>query len=135
MLALLAGVLPAIFKLGDKLILDQDKKAEYAFKVQEMSFSLISSIVTMKTIPWVDAFVKILAITVTLARPIGSLYLTIKGIDMAVAENAAGQEISMLSGSLAAAFPTWGGLREVNKSRQHKEKLAAKDPWDEDDYS
>lgn len=134
MINLIAGVLPSIFKLGDKLIVDQDKKQEYAFRVQEMSFKLIEAIIAMKTIPWVDAIVKIMMASIALARPLGSLYLTIMGVDMAIAENQAGQEVSMLSGGLMSAFPAWGGAREINKSRQHKEKLAKPD-YDEDDYS
>ncbi len=127
MIGLLAAALPSIFKLGDKLIVDKDKKAEYAYKVQEMSFKLIESIVTMKTIPWVDAFVKVLVALVSLARPLGSFYLTIMGVDMVVEAG----EVDLVSGGLASAFPTWMGAREVNKARKHKEKLVKSDDWDD----
>lgn len=119
MITALLSVVPALTKLGSKFVLDKDRAAEYAFKTQEMVFALLEKIVTMQTIPWVDAFVKILFALLALARPIGTFYLTIKGVDMAVANG----EVGLVDGGLMSMFPTWMGAREVDKSRKHKRKL------------
>ena len=42
-----------------------------------------------------------------------------------------GNDIDLVEGGLMAAFPTWVGAREVDKSRKHKEKIAN---HDEDDW-
>lgn len=130
MLSLLAGVLPAIFKLGSKLILDKDKKAEYAFKVQEMSFKLIEGIVNMRTVPWVDAVVKIMAASVAMARPIGTFIMTGVGIYFHYKGIVVDGVVQLM---LDGAFPAWAGARELNKSRKHKEKLT-KSTYEEDDW-
>lgn len=119
MIGALLSVIPALTKLGGKFVMDKDKAAEYAFKTQEMVFALLEKIVTMQTIPWVDAMVKLLFAAMALARPLGSFYLTLKGIDMAMGKG----EIGMLDGGLMAMFPSWMGAREVDKSRKHKRKL------------
>lgn len=119
MINIITSLLPSLFKLGDKLIVDKDKKMEYAFKVQEMTFKMLESIVQMKTVPWVDAVVKLLFALMALARPIGTFYLSLKGIDIAL-DN---KEIDMMSGGLMGMFPTWMAAREVDKKRKHEKAL------------
>lgn len=107
-----------LLKLGSKFILDKDKQAEFQFKVIEMTYSFMEKIVTMQTVPWVDAFVKILFALLALARPLGTFYLSLKGVDMAVDAGS----VDGLSGGLMAMFPAWGTAREANKRREHRLK-------------
>ncbi len=127
MLSLLTSIIPRLFKIGDKLIVDKDKKMEYAFKVQEMTFNLMEKIITMKTIPWVDAFVKILMTFVTLARPLGSFALTLIGLYSHYKQLPIPETVNY---ALDGAFPAWMGLRERDKS--HKRKLKERGFDDED---
>lgn len=114
MLGMVMDVVRGVMSIGDKMIVDQDKKIEFAFKTQELMMNSLNQLITMKTIPWVDAAVKILTTFVVLARPIGSFFLTLKGIDMA----AIAGEVDLISGGLISLFPTWMGLRQYDKNRK-----------------
>lgn len=130
----LLGVIPGIMKLADKMIVDKDKKAEFAFKQAEMQNALITKLVEQKTIPWVDATVKLFGAVVILGRPIGSFALTMfglyaqyKGIELSDAANAV----------TLGAFPAWMGAREVHKSRKARIKeqvIKEKVPFLDEDY-
>jgi len=79
-------LLPSLFKLGDKLIEDKDKKAEFAN-------SIAMSLIGQQTYKWVDALVKLAyaseAIIKGLFRPIGAacmmafaIYAELTGIEL-----------------------------------------------------
>ena len=129
-----SGVLDSGLKIVDQLVQDKDKVAEYAFETQKLKLQFIEKLVLMNTLPWVDAMVKVMFALLALARPIGSLYLTIIGVDMAQAEIEAGDAISTVSGGLSAAFPAWMGAREVHKRRveETKRKAIEKNLWVEE---
>jgi len=131
MLGILGSLLPGLLKIGDKLIVDQDKKIEFAFKVQEMTFHLLEQLVTMQTIPWVDAIVKIIVALVALARPLGTFAMTAFGIYAHYKQIVLPTEVHLL---LDSAFPAWGAAREVDKGRKHKEKILRNEPdtWSSD---
>ncbi len=119
MIGALISLVPQLAKLGGKFIQDKDKAAEYAFKTQEHVFRLMEKIITMQTVAWVDAVVKIMGALMMFGRPLGSaamtafgIYAQVKGIELDATTQAL----------LLAAFPAWGGAREVHKSRKHKEK-------------
>lgn len=123
MLALLGTVLPGLFKIGDKLIEDKDKKAEFAFKVQEMAFKQMEVLIGAKTYPWVDALVKMAyaseQIVKGLFRPIIAavafgfgLYFELNNIEVS------GTVEAILFGS----FPAWGVSRHVDKNKPKKEE-------------
>ena len=59
MIGLLTSLVPGLFNLGGKLIQDADKKAEYSFKVLEMSQDLALKMLEVKTYPWIDGLVKL----------------------------------------------------------------------------
>ncbi len=122
MFSLLTSLIPGLFKLGDKLIEDKDKKAEYAFKVQEMFFKQMEVLIAAKTYPWVDALVKLAyaseQIVKGLFRPIGAgvltgfvIYAEYQGIELSPTIEALG----------AAAFPGWMASRHVEKGKKKKD--------------
>jgi len=122
MFGLFASIIPGLFKLGDKLIADEDKKAEYAFRVQEMFFKQMEVLIAAKTYPWVDALVKMAyaseQIVKGLFRPVGAalmtgfvLYAEVKGIELS----------GTVETLLISAFPAWGASRHVEKKGKKEE--------------
>ena len=127
MLGILTSALPGIFKLGGKLIEDKDKKAEYAFKVQDMAHDLALKMLDVKTYPWVDALVKLAyaseQIIKGLFRPLFSAlalcfvaYCEFKGIELS----------GMVEGVMVSLFPAWGASRHASKN---KKQLVEDDEW------
>lgn len=132
MIGLLTAVLPSLFKLGDKLIQDEDKKAEYAFRVQEMFFKQMEVLIAAKTYPWVDALVKLAyaseQIIKGLFRPIVSAlalafvaYCDYKGIALS----------QLVEGIMASLFPAWGAsrLKEKIEKKKIKKELEEDEDW------
>ncbi len=128
MLKLLTSLVPSLFKLGDKLIEDKDKKAEYAFKVQDMVQTMSLKLLETKTYPWIDGLVKLAyaggAITKGLLRPIGAaimtgfvMYAELRGIQLSTG----------IEAIMAGAFPAWGASR-------YSEKKKGIDKKEEEDY-
>ncbi len=123
MLSLFTSLIPSLFKIGDKLIVDKDKKAEYAFKVQEMMFKQMEVMLNVKTFPWIDGLVKLAyaseAIIKGLLRPLGAAALT----GFAIYADVTGIELSeSISLILYGSFPAWGASRHVNKQTEIKKK-------------
>jgi len=121
MIGLITSVLPSLFKLGDKMIEDKDKKAEYAFKVQEITFKQMETMLNAKTYPFIDALVKLSyasdQIMKGLLRPIGAacmtgflFYAEIEGIELS----------GTVEALCAAAFPGWMASRHVQKKNDSK---------------
>lgn len=137
-----AGVISAVTTLGkmglgiiDQLVEDKDLKQQLAMKQLELTYGLIEKLINTTTIPWVDAFVKLMTGFVVLARPLGSFAMTCAGIYM----HLNGVELDpTVHYGLDAAFPAWGLAREAHKKRQADvEKRAAASsayqalpPWD-----
>jgi len=126
---LLKMLLPDIFRLGDKLIEDKDKKAEYAFEVQKMSSGFMSTMLTTKTYPWVDALVKIAyaseAIIKGLFRPVLSAVLVGFGIyfELNNIEISATVETIMFGSPVA-----WGASRHIEKKAKLN-KIEEDEEW------
>ena len=129
MLSLFTSMIPGMFKLGGKLIEDKDKRAEYAFKIQEMMQALAFKLLETKTYPWIDGLVKLAyaseAIVKGLFRPVGAaaltgavIYCSMKGIDLPDAIDVTG----------AAAFPAWMGSRHVEKQKKVV-RIEEEDDW------
>lgn len=119
MLSILSAIVPGLFKIGDKLIEDKDKKAEYAFKVQEMFFKQMEVLIAAKTYPWVDALVKLAyaseQIIKGLFRPIVSTLMMAFAIYCEIYEI----ELSgMAETVLYGAFPAWGASRYAEKKKK-----------------
>jgi hypothetical protein len=117
-----AGVITAVTTLGkmglgiiDQLVEDKDLKQKLAIKQIELTYGLIEKLINTTTIPWVDAFVKLMTGLIVLARPLGSFVLTCVGIYM----HLKGVEIDQaVHYGLDAAFPAWGAAREAHKKRE-----------------
>jgi hypothetical protein len=138
MLGLLASMLPGLFKIGDKLIEDKDKKMEYAFKVQEMYFKQMEILINMKTYPWLDGLIKLAYASETiikgLFRPVASAALFAYGLfNPDVLQNLHDNYGAMGDAIIATIFgalPSWGVSRHVEKKR--KDVIANKQ--DNDDF-
>ena len=137
MIQLLSGLIPGLLKLGDKLIVDKDKKAEYAFKVQEMGQELAFKLLETRTYPWVDALVKLAyastQIVKGLFRPLmsGALLVWVM-VDPAVLErlNALGEVGQLALAAIFGSFPGW----MISRHQEKKKKLEKKwEAWDEDE--
>ena len=53
------GLFSSAFGLIDQLVVDKDKAAELKFKLQELKNNLNLELLKSKTVPWVDALVKL----------------------------------------------------------------------------
>jgi hypothetical protein len=114
----IAAMLPKLLDIGDKLIEDKDKRAEYAWKVQDRMLGIMEKFATTSTIPWVDATVKLSfalgSFILPLMRPLGSALLTgfaayahVKGIQLP----------EYIHAALYTAFPGWMASRHQEKKR------------------
>lgn len=121
-----AGLFGTLFSIGGKMIVDKDKKNEYAFKVLEMANDLASKMLATKTYPWIDGLVKLAyaadAIIMKLLRPLGAaaltgvvIYCDIVGIELSGTIEAIGM----------SAFPGWMASRHVNKQKKLDKKKYA----------
>jgi len=135
MLSLLATALPSLLGLGGKMIEDKDKKTEYAFKSLELTNKVIMALINTKTIPWVDALVKLAyagdAIIKSLFTPVLTaiafgfgLYFELNSIEISTGVEA------ILFGS----FPSWRIARQKEKNaKMETDKIKAKNFTNFDD--
>lgn len=122
----LLSLLPGLMELGKEFIIDKDKQIEFAYKTQELAFKSMEAMLSAKTNPWVDGFVKIMYAMQVMWRPLVGGCMTLfgaychfKGIDIG--------ETSQII--FDGAFPAWGVSRHVEKQNKAKKKPV----WDEDD--
>lgn len=122
MLSLFTALIPGLFKIGDKLIEDKDQKAEYAFKVQEMAFKQMETLLSVTTYPWVDALVKLSyaaeQIIKGLFRPIITSVALGFGIYFELNEITVSP---IVEGVLFGSFPAWGVSRHLDKNKEAKQ--------------
>jgi len=125
MIGLLTSLLPSLFSLGGKLIEDKDKRAEFAFKVQEMAFKQMEVLINAKTYPWVDALVKMAyaseQIVKGLFRPVVSAGLFVYGImnpDMLKSLHELGIAGDAGIVGVFGAFPAWMKSRHDEKKKK-----------------
>jgi len=128
MITALLGVLPSILGFGGKMIEDKDKKAEFAFKSLELTNTVVLALLNAKTVPWVDALVKLAyagdAIIKSLFTPILTavafgfgLYFELNNIEVSASVEA------ILFGS----FPLWRTARQKEKNAKLEvDKIKAK---------
>lgn len=128
------SLIQSISGLAGEFIEDKDKRNELIFKVKELEFSLRESLLSTKTTPKTDAFVKLLIafkdIILPMLRPVGAammtgfgMYCHYKGIPL----DGATQVI------MDGAFPAWGASRHVNKNKEQEEKTKRHKKEAEDD--
>lgn len=116
---MIGTLISGLFTLGGKFIEDKDKKTEFAFKTQEIFFQMLTKLVEVKTVPWVDALVKLMAASITMMRPIGSFALTVLGVYIDAKGYAVNDTMTM---ALQAAFPGWMAARQIDKHKPTKKK-------------
>lgn len=114
--------LAPIFDLISEAIPDPDKRRELEAKLSEARTKVDELIIQTATVPWVDAFVKILY---ALERFIGSLWRPLGAAAMTAFGMYAhykGITIDpMLHTVLDGAFPAWGASRHMAKARKPRE--------------
>lgn len=137
------GVIDGITGLVSEFIEDKDKIAQINAEVEKAKLALEIELLKNKTIPFVDALVKIQLAFEPMWRPLGSFLMTCFGAYC----HAKGVELNdVILGIFDGAFPTWMGLREGGKHRKQKseERVAfekektkqirkSQDPYDYDD--
>jgi len=124
MLSLFTALIPGLFKIGDKLIEDKDQKAEYAFKVQEMAFKQMETLLSVTTYPWVDALVKLSYAAEQIIKGLFRPIITAVALGVGVYFELNNIEVSAtVEAILFGSFPAWGVSR-------HMDKKKPKDEWD-----
>jgi len=127
------AAIDAVKDLAGQYIEDKDKLNEINLRIQEMEFGLTSALLTSKTTPKTDAFVKIMIafkdVILPMLRPLGAacmtgfgMYCHLKGIPLD-----SGVQVVM-----DGAFPAWGASRHVAKKDELKAKVKEKGYWDDD---
>lgn len=104
-----------IGNLGGKLIEDKDKRTEYAFKMQELAFRAMEVMLNTKTVPWVDATIKLMYACKTFIRPVGSTVMAGFAAYCAVKQIALPEYIQVM---LYGAPVAWGASRHAEKKRK-----------------
>jgi hypothetical protein len=129
MLQVLGAILPGLFNIGDKLIEDKDKKAEFAFKVQEMAYKQMEVLMGTKTYPWIDGLVKLAyageVIIKGLFRPIAATGLFLYGLynpeQMLWLQDNLGVIGDGVVATVFGALPAWGVDRGLDKRKKKKQ--------------
>jgi len=134
MIGLLTSFLPSLFKVGGKMIEDKDKKNEYAFKVLEMSNTVIMKLVETKTVPWVDALVKLAYAGDAIVKSLFTPVLTAVAFSFGLYFQLAGVEVSAgVEAVLFGSFPAWRVARQKEKNakieRQKTTPIEDDDDW------
>lgn len=139
MISLLTSFLPSLFSIGGKMIEDKDKKNEYAFKVLEMANTVIIALINTKTVPWVDALVKLAYAGDAIVKSLFTPILTAVAFGFGLFFELTGIEVSAgVEAVLFGSFPAWRMARQKEKNDTAKlEKLKVKkamafeDDWDD----
>lgn len=121
MIGAIASILTAATTIGDKLIVDQDKKIEFAFKTLELAQRSMEVLLNTKTYPWVDGIVKLLyaikELIVPMFRPVGSFAMAAFAAYCDIKEIPLSDTVSTI---LYGAPVAWGTSRHMEKSRKPK---------------
>ena len=123
-------ILSALINAGTKLIPDKDKR-------QELSVRVIEAMLNSKTVPWVDATVKLMYATENFirgnTRPIASAAIFVWGLlnpeQIIRFHNELGTVGDGLIATIFGALPAWGISRHQQKKRESR-KIVSEDEWD-----
>jgi hypothetical protein len=115
-IGIVGDVFKGVISIVDQLVEDKDKKLDATIKIMELQNALAINLMSQKTVPWVDATVKLLFafrdVVIPLFRPIVSALLT------GYAAYAATHGMTMnpvVEAALASAFPGWIVSRGIEK--------------------
>jgi hypothetical protein len=127
MISLFASIIPGLFKIGDKMIADEDKKAEFAFKVQEMAFKQMETLINAKTYPWVDALVKLAYASEQIVKGLFTPIMGAIGFGFGLYFELNDISISgTVEAILFGTFPAWRIARQKEKNAKIEREKAAK---------
>ena len=133
MISLFASIIPSLFKLGDKMITDVNKKQEFAFKVQEMAFKQMEILINAKTYPWVDALVKLSYASEQVVKGLFTPILTSVAFGFGIFFELTNTEVSAgVEAILFGSFPAWRLARQKEKNAKI-EQMKIKKVIDDDD--
>lgn len=118
-----------IVGLIDQYVEDKDKANQLKFETAKLLHDFDITLLTTKTIPWMDAFVKFLFACKQFLRPIGSLALAAFAAYCATHNIELSDWVQVL---LFGAPVGWGYSRHKNKQTAIKAKSNKSDVWEED---
>ena len=108
----IGSLFDGLFKLGGEFIEDKDKRNEYNMKVANAKLAFSTAIVTMKTVPWVDATVKLMYAFLPFFRPIGAVVAGAFAAYCDINDIALSGNVELM---LYGAFPGWMASRGYEK--------------------
>ena len=104
--------------LASEYIEDKDKRNAFLFELQKLQGESDQIIVQQVTVPWVDAFVKIMYALVSIVnktwRPVGGACMTGFVMYCALYNVALDPNIQLL---FSSAFPSWGLSRHLKQMK------------------
>ena len=131
MISLLTSFLPSLFNVGGKMIEDKDKKNEYAFKVLEMANQVVIALINTKTVPWVDALVKLAYAGDAIIKSLFTPILTAVGFGFGIYFELNNIEVSATTEViLFGSFPAWRVARQKEKNAKIERQKAMPDDYD-----
>lgn len=111
------------FDLASELITDKDKLAEFNLEGMKIQSSIQLALIKQKTVPWVDATVKLMYALNDLIksnyRPIGGLAMTAFAAYCQIKNISLDPNLKVIFGS---AFPAWGVSRHVEKVKKGEKR-------------
>lgn len=112
--------------LAREFITDKDKAIEFEYKAKELERQWQTTLVTTKTIPWVDATIKLMYASVAFWRPAVSAFALVWGMVfpekiMALHEMGPAGDAAIVS--IYGSFPGW--MMSRHKEKEKKAELEA----------
>ncbi len=117
----LLTLVPDILDAAKRFIPDKKQLAEFEHDISTLKLELDKTLLTTKTVPWVDATIKILyalkEVIIPMFRPLGGAAMTAFGMYC----HLKGVEIDIgLHAILDGALPAWGLSRHAEKGRKKR---------------
>ena len=116
------NAIESVSGLFSELIDDGDLRAKLDLELDKLRFELDKVLLSTKTNPYIDGFVKLLIATrdiiIPMLRPLGAAYMSYIGIDMASGQLMEGVEVSGFAMGLTGTFPAWGTSRHIEKTKR-----------------
>lgn len=129
------SAIDGLFGVLSEAITDKDLLAKLDVKRQEIDSAIRSQLLKTKTIPWVDALVKVMIamrdVVIPLLRPAGAFAMTAFGMYM----HYRGTPLDAVNQAVFdGAAPAWGISRHANKKKEQETKQKyAEWGWEDDE--
>ena len=132
-----SGVIKGITGVVSEYVVDKDKQNEINFKIQELVKEFATTIVTTKTVPWVDAAVKLMYAfrdcLIPMFRPVFSGALAIFGCYLSYKGIETGMSVQDQAYNAGFAAPLMQWIHSRGQEKKHavttelKKDIVAKD--------